>query len=1664
MRLKYTLLTIFVTAFSLYSLKAQFPCNLGGNIVSAAGFGSSVDLCDSPGGSIVNFNNNVEAIPFGFVVTDENGIIVSIGLGSSIDFSNFSGNSFNVYSFTFIGGLIASPGQPLSGTPLANGCFSLSNNFVTINLSGGLEAAVLEGGPFSFCVGDGVADTIPAGAINVTGNPDGSDFSWIVTDTALNILGIPNMPSDVDFDGAGTGECLIWYLSYDDAPAGLEVDANVGDLVGCYGLSNSISVFRNDPDGGTLDGGPFTFCVGDGVADTIPAGAITLTGNMGTNSAWVVTDADGNILGLPAMPSMVNFDGAGTGECLVWHLSFEDGLVGAEVGLNANDLEGCFDLSNPISVFRNQPDGGVLDGGPFTFCVGDGVADTIPAGAITLTGNMGTNSAWVITDADGNILGLPAMPSMVNFDGAGTGECLVWHLSFEDGLVGAEVGLNANDLEGCFDLSNPISVFRNQPDGGVLDGGPFTFCVGDGVADTIPAGAITLTGNTGTNSAWVVTDADGNILGLPAMPSMVDFDGAGLGECLVWHLSFEDGLVGAEVGLNANDLEGCFDLSNPISVFRTQPDGGTLDGGPFTFFCVGDGVADTIPAGAITLTGNTGTNSAWVVTDADGNILGLPAMPSMVNFDGAGLGECLVWHLSFEDGLVGAEVGLNANDLEGCFDLSNPISVFRNGQPDGGTLDGGPFTFCVGDGVADTIPAGAITLTGNTGTNSAWVVTDADGNILGLPAMPSMVNFDGAGLGECLVWHLSFEDGLVGAEVGLNANDLEGCFDLSNPISVFRNQPDGGVLDGGPFTFCVGDGVADTIPAGAITLTGNTGTNSAWVVTDADGNILGLPAMPSMVNFDGAGLGECLVWHLSFEDGLVGAEVGLNANDLEGCFDLSNPISVFRNQPDGGTLTGGPFSFCVGDGDPDMIPSGALTLSGATGTNSAWVVTDTDGNILGLPSTPIEVDFDGAGIGECLVWHLSFEDGLVGAEVGLNANDLEGCFDLSNPISVFRNEQPEGGTLDGGPFSFCVGDGIADTIPAGAITLTGNSGTNSAWVVTDLDGNILGLPAMPSMVNFDQAGGGECLVWHLSFEDGLMGAEVGLNANDLVGCFDLSNPINVFREEVNGGMVMTEDGETVVYTCAGDSIADIIRFDSTGTAPDANFAYVVTDENTVILGLPGSMDMVDFEAAGIGTCLVWGLSYTGNLTAALGDTAAITQLSDGCFDLSDNVITVYRDIPEGGMVMTEDSLTEVKVCIDDGIADIIKFDSTGTSNSQYTYVITDNDNVILAVPGMDMADFDGAGAGICRVWGLAYTGNITAMVGDTASAVQLTDECFDLSDNFIIVNRIETNGGEVATVDGETEIYTCPGDGMNDVVQFESMGAIGSEFTYVITDENTVIIAVPDGDMANFEGAGTGTCLVWGLSYTGNLTAEIGDTAAITALSDGCFDLSDNVITVYREQPDGGMVMTEAGETEITLMVNDSTENIVAFDSVGVSNSQFTYVVTDENNVILAVPGGDVVDFGLAGPGVCRVWGLAYTGNIIAMAGDTASAVSLTDDCFDLSDNFVNVIRVQGFGNPVENFANAQAARFEVSLAAWPNPTSRDLTLNVIQPEADASVTEVAMLRIVDANGQVVSSRRIDATIQEQQIDMAVANLPAGLYTIVYQSGSTLTSTRFLKQ
>ncbi len=160
--------------------------------------------------------------------------------------------------------------------------------------------------------------------------------------------------------------------------------------------------------------------------------------------------------------------------------------------------------------------------------------------------------------------------------------------------------------------------------------------------------------------------------------------------------------------------------------------------------------------------------------------------------------------------------------------------------------------------------------------------------------------------------------------------------------------------------------------------------------------------------------------------------------------------------------------------------------------------------------------------------------------MGENANDLVGCFDLSNPITVVRNEAAGGALslVDGSTeLTICAGDSISDAFE---VDLTGAVGENSAWVITDADLNILGLPAMPPF-DLEGAGGGVCLVWHLSYFGEITGLEAGANAGDLLGCFDLSNPITVDRltgEDCTGGFNF---GNVTINEVTADGMVELFN-------------------------------------------------------------------------------------------------------------------------------------------------------------------------------------------------------------------------------------------------------------------------------------------------------------------------------------------------------------------------------------------------------------------------------------------------------------------------------------------------------------------------------------------
>ena len=131
----------------------------------------------------------------------------------------------------------------------------------------------------------------------------------------------------------------------------------------------------------------------------------------------------------------------------------------------------------------------------------------------------------------------------------------------------------------------------------------------------------------------------------------------------------------------------------------------------------------------------------------------------------------------------------------------------------------------------------------------------------------------------------------------------------------------------------------------------------------------------------------------------------------------------------------------------------------------------------------------------------------------------------------------------------------------------------------------------------------------------------------------------------------------------------------------------------------------------------------------------LRALSTECFDLSDNFITVVRSEVDGGKVSTPAGDTKVKTCPGDGEADVIMFATNSTASADYAFIITDNKGTVLGLPG-DSADFEGAGEGICRVYGVSFTGNLTVALGDNLRELkQLSDQESDLSDNFIRVER-----------------------------------------------------------------------------------------------------------------------------------------------------------------------------------------------------------------------------------------------------------------------------------------------------------------------------------------
>jgi 6-phosphogluconolactonase (cycloisomerase 2 family) len=1004
--------------------------------------------------------------------------------------------------------------------------------------------------------------------------------------------------------------------------------------------------------GGSLAGGPFTFdSVNDGIADVITPGSISVTGQTGPNNQFVVTDANGNILGLPSMPGDVDFDTPPPGLCYIYHLSFEAGLTGLTVGNNISDLSGCFDLSNSTYVNRiaGTTTGGNFVGGVYAMTNGEGQVDGQVQGpnAVVAYGQA----------ADGTLTIIGTFPTGGNggdFDG---GEGL-------DPLISAYAITKSNDNKFVMAVnagSNTVTSMRVNED--------FTLSVVDTEA----------TQDIGPNSIAYVPSRVSGVNGFVYVSNIAREENVANGEP-----GQEGSIVGYRL-LNDGSLEPITnsrrELNNRPSAIQFSPDGdfvvvasinagaaGLANGNQDEVVVYGvnaDGTLsdDQLSGATSTLRGNAeGRNlpSAIGFQIVDENILvvtearefrpdGTPPV-----FPGLQDGSVSTWQITNDGQLepiaLDVATGTNNTGRTACWlDFSDDNTFFVSNA-----IEAGLASFTFNDGnieLVNQVAAQGIGATGNT-TDGAAAFATTEGWI------DLWISDDGQYLYQC--YGLTGEVGVFaidGTELtliqeigGLPQNNVQGIvsvgqqasadeataeyrliFDAlwsaqSHPTDFPADEPNiarwspvaGLTHDSSVRLFNDGDVVSqglvnisqsgsrdplDSELAGVI----NTGAGEFYIesntrvrpspdtisTTFTISESHSLVSVTSMIapspdwivalrdfdlyqngEFVESAIAQFIPYDTNSDSGESFASDNLETVPQGGIFRITDGILVDENgninslgiwrferidsgsncEVAGGTIEGGPFTFDV-DGTPDNIPSDGITLSGNAGANSQWVVTDANGYILGLPGSFTGPDFDEAGPGLCYVYHLSYDE-ITGLEAGNNIADFAGCFSLSNEIYVRRNAGAA--NFVGGVFAMTNGEGQVDGIVQGPNAVVAYGQT--------ADGTLTHIGTYPTGGNGGDFDGGEGL-------DPLISAYAITKSND--NRFVLA--VNAGSNTVTSMRVGEDFGLEVVDTEATLDIGpNSIAYTPSNIDGVNGLIYVsnISREETLALGEPGQQGSV----------------------------------------------------------------------------------------------------------------------------------------------------------------------------------------------------------------------------------------------------------------------------------------------------------------------------------------------------------------------------------------------------------------------------------------------------------------------------------------------------------
>ena len=1627
------------------------------------------DLSDLSGGESALF------------VTDSDGNILDIQEQDSLVITPDLPLNFEVYAVVYSGTLRLNVGNNINNNPLSSACFERSTNAVsfTTDRVEGSQVALSDGRTqVDVCVMDATPNilTFDAAAPSTTAN-----YRFVLTDDEDQII-LALAGNSLDFNVAAAGVTRIYGVSYTGNWIAVTqeniLSATLSDQ--CFDLSdNFIEINQLSVEAGTIR-------FADGSVDQVVCSAgqpdafvFSRDGEDSESYAYLITNTNNELIAIAGENGQFSLGNVLATELRVWGLAYYGTLNNIPIGTDVTTVDlsdNCYDLSdNTLSIRRILPNAGSIsftEGNTSVTCC---TQETSRIANVQNDQTASTAYAYLITDQT-NVIQAIATTDELNLGDLSLGNYRVWGLAYTGALT-AQPGDHAPEAmlsDDCYDLSdNFLEVTIDELDAGALrlSNGQTEYYVctpQDEVVFSLRDNPVDI-----DNYLYLVLSTDQEILAI-SEEARFRFSEIDADEFLVRGLNYNGDLLIQEGDTFSENLvfsSVCYDLSDDaIYVAITLTEGGFLsleDGG-------GLRVIDcNTPNQIVDLAVTGGSEDAFVyyLSNAENEIV---AIQESDQFDMSAFPNGM-YHLrgAAYSGDLLLRLGQNAETASvstGCFDVAdNTVSVDKQLTSAGTitTLDGASeLIACAPDDMAQV----EVAQVDNQGLATAYLITDTEGIIQQVHEQADL-SLDFTGQDTLLVYGLSYNGSLLAqAGNGLNTDLSDDCFALTaSPVRVLKASPDGGVIsleDGSTTTRLCSDSNAQL----SFSLSGNAPIGTYYLLlTNEDNEFIGSTTELSL-DFEALKDGTYHIWGVSATGSLLvkpGEDV-TNSLLSDDCFDLSdNFVDVLKTDPLGGLVatTDGAqtVTACPEQGVANTVEFESLNTQN-TG-EVAYLLINAEGILVDILETA-QLNVDTLEVGTYTVQTLVYHgDVLLDPGDTLSTSSLaSACGTLSENQVEIIIELPIGGQISGNGLSgnkICINN--IDTRVD--LVVTGQSmGTNYTYLVTnDLDEFLFMIDE--GAIDLDFVFQGDLKIWGLAYTGNLLVNTLD-NVNNVVlsdDCYDLSdNVLTIVKEDIDGGTITTVEGETAAYACPGDGNPDLVRLTNTSTSGTANYAYIITTtDNLIFRAIDGNER--DFDNLGAFRELrVWGVSYTGTLNIPVFADLFSTTLTEGCYDISDNFVEIFRDEPEAATVGTAVGDQDVLLCpgADD---DFVQLTNTSTSLAGYAYLIVGAEDSTLATVITDggRLPIRTLAAGDYLMYGLSYTGNLQVSPGDTFNIeTTFTDNCHELTATPLAITIGGTvEGGMLTTPSGENLFHTCPFDKAGDVVVVNTPNPIeGTDYRLVITDENNSILfpEILDG-LIPFDGADSGEYRIWGVSFTGSYRGQFGRNILEDPLSTGCYVTSNNFITVISVDPEAGQVSTTDGSTEVEV----TNEEPLVLTKLAAATDPYRYLLTRPDSVLVAVFESDTLDLSAVSDGAYLIFGLSNTGGFTAVPGQHVINEPLAEQCYALSENTISLSLNRGANaqRPVLDKAVSQGGRTNTSLQVFPNPAHQYLNLQV-----ELKIQTDLMIRVFNRSGQLVFQRKETAYPGYNQFELLLEDLPTDLYLLQVQGEGYQHIKRFIKE